>query len=369
MIIKCTSIEVAFSNAGPLDGSYILDENSGWCIQDDQGEYTIIAKPDDLLAIEVIDRYGKTARFHVNDEGMQSVAIQIDEGHQFELNQATIQVSYLELSPSDSFDSSDYSDIYYSDECEDCPGLHSNTSLYKHTHDRKGIEELEQGWLKKIWNFFYLIILILFWVPFVESKWSDYMRNIIRVLLVMVFLLPTVLLICKPETYTPLAAFLVSCLFFGLARWCGYEEAEQRGKENANDRWMPGAESAIYRLMTVSDSLRYFRSDLSATCNSAKNDIPELTQEENSANRIYWRIQCQNGSRRLGDIVNHVEDALSDWIRFVMSNCQGDECQRINQAMLQHKTQRALQQRGECGNSACTLHPDYNKERPSQSDS
>ena len=110
-------------------------------------------------------------------------------------------------------------------------------------------------------------------------------------LLIVVFILPAILLICKPEAYTSLAAFLMSCLFLGLAQWLGSEKAEKRGANQANDRWMPQAESAIYRLFTVSDSLRNFKSELLATCKNTEKDMPELKKDENRTIRIFVTLQ------------------------------------------------------------------------------
>ncbi len=185
-------------------------------------------------------------------------------------------------------------------------------------------------------------------------------------LLVMVILAFTAMLILYlwPQQYTPLASFILSCLFFVLARMYRFDEAvkaaEERGEIRASERWLPQAESAIRRLITVWGSVRSFRNDLATGCSNAVSIIPELATDENKTIKVYIELQCRTGAQRLGDVINHVEDALTDWERFAAANCRGIECGRIEATIEECKRQREIQLRDACGNRACINHKDYN---------
>jgi hypothetical protein len=171
-----------------------------------------------------------------------------------------------------------------------------------------------------------------------------------------VLILPPVLLWLKPEMYSPVLAAVLSGVLFGLSRAIGLGQALDRASKVANDRWLPQSESAMHRLMTVLNSIRRFKYELSETCKVASKDLPELNAAENKAIKLLLTSHCRNGGTRLSDIINHLDDAQADWSRFVQANCQGEDCGRIFRAMKQRKNELDAQLAGECGHPDCPQH-------------
>jgi hypothetical protein len=156
------------------------------------------------------------------------------------------------------------------------------------------------------------------------------MRSFVILLAMLVLICPPIVLWRFPDQYTPMVETLLNALLFGLALWLGNHEAAKRAEKHANAKWLPQAASACSRLLTVWASVRNFQGQLGNTCTQAIKDLPELEHDKMRAVKTMLNAHCGNGAARMGDIVNHLEDALEDWLRFIGANCEGDECAAIN---------------------------------------
>jgi hypothetical protein len=166
-----------------------------------------------------------------------------------------------------------------------------------------------------------------------KKRW-DYLL-ILRWGLAFIFLVgPAVYLAVYPASYTPLVQFLISIFLFLLAYWIGFTREAEAAARRANDRWLPQAESVIYRLMTLRTNVRGFSRTTKATCSCAASDLPELEKPEFKAVKIKMKADCDASGQRLDDIAHQLEDAIEDWRRFIIMNCQGEECARIWEALL-----------------------------------
>ncbi|MEY4569020.1 MAG: hypothetical protein RLZZ398_459 [Verrucomicrobiota bacterium] len=150
---------------------------------------------------------------------------------------------------------------------------------------------------------------------------------------VAIFLAAPVYLAIKPEHYTPLVQVLLSLFLFLLAFWIGYTKEAAEAAKRANDRWLPQAESVIYRLMTLRTNVQGFSHATKSTCSSTCCDLPELNEPAMKAVKIKMKSDCEASSQRLDDIAHQLEDAIEDWRRFIIANCYGEECQRIWEAL------------------------------------
>ncbi len=148
-----------------------------------------------------------------------------------------------------------------------------------------------------------------------------------------VFVSAPVYLAINPEHYTPIVQVLVSLFLFLLAYWSGYSKETDRATKQANDRWLPQAESVIYRLMTLRTNVRGFSRTTKSSCSTTSCDLPELNDPNMKAVKIKMKSDCEAASQRLDDIAHQLEDAIEDWRRFIIANCHGDECERIWQAL------------------------------------
>jgi hypothetical protein len=154
--------------------------------------------------------------------------------------------------------------------------------------------------------------------------------GIIRGALALVFLAgPPIYLALRPADYTPVVEVMISIFLFLLAYWIGYTQEAEAAARRANDRWLPQAESVIYRLMTLKTNVRGFSRTTKASCSCAASDLPELEKPELKAVKIKMKADCQASSQRLDDIAHQLEDAIEDWRRFIIANCRGEECERI----------------------------------------
>lgn len=137
----------------------------------------------------------------------------------------------------------------------------------------------------------------------------------------------------KPEDFTPLVQVLLSIFLFILAYFIGYATETEKAALQANEKWMPQAESVIYRLLTLHSNVKRFALTSKTSCSRTKIDLPELEKDELKAVRIKIQTDCEDTSQRLIDIAFQLEDAIEDWRRFIAANCNGEECSRIFEAI------------------------------------
>lgn len=141
----------------------------------------------------------------------------------------------------------------------------------------------------------------------------------------------------KPQDFTPLVNVMFSVFLFMLAYWIGFKKEVHRATQQANDRWLPQAESVIFRLMTLHANVRRFSFEMRKTCSNTESELPELKNDEMRAVRIKIVTNCEASGQRLDDVAHQLEDAIEDWRRFIAANCYGDECKRIFEALIQRE--------------------------------
>lgn len=154
-----------------------------------------------------------------------------------------------------------------------------------------------------------------------------------------VFVLSPIYLALRPNDFTPLVQILFSLFLFLMAFWIGFTKETERATRQASDKWLPQAESVIYRLLTLHNNVKRFADTAKNSCNKTKCDLPELEKDEMRAVKIKIQTDCESTSQRLTDIAFQLEDATEDWRRFIAANCTGDECSRIFDAIQERRAQ------------------------------
>jgi hypothetical protein len=154
-----------------------------------------------------------------------------------------------------------------------------------------------------------------------------------------VFVLSPIYLALRPNDFTPLVQILLSLFLFLMAFWIGFTKETERATRQASDKWLPQAESVIYRLLTLHNNVKRFADTAKNSCNKTKCDLPELEKDEMRAVKIKIQTDCESTSQRLTDIAFQLEDATEDWRRFIAANCTGDECSRIFDAIQERRAQ------------------------------
>lgn len=154
-----------------------------------------------------------------------------------------------------------------------------------------------------------------------------------------VFFLAPIYLALRPKDFTPLVQVLFSLFLFLTSFWIGFTKETERAKRQASDKWLPQAESVIYRLLTLHNNVKRFADIAKNSCDKTKCDLPELEKDEMRAVKIKIQTDCESTSQRLTDIAFQLEDATEDWRRFIAANCTGDECTRIFMAIKERRVQ------------------------------
>lgn len=159
------------------------------------------------------------------------------------------------------------------------------------------------------------------------------------VLAITVLVFPPIYLAYNPSHFTPLVDTMLSVFMFLLAYWIGNNNELHRAQKRANDKWLPQAESVIFRLITLHANVQRFSDSTRSSCARTTSDLPELEKDTMRAVRIKLKTDCEASAHRLDDIAYQLEDAIEDWNRFVAENCFGEECSRIFEAIEARQSQ------------------------------
>lgn len=145
----------------------------------------------------------------------------------------------------------------------------------------------------------------------------------------------------RPDDYTPVVQLLVA-IFLSLAGyWIGSKENTLIAAKHANDRWVPQAESVICRLMTLRTNVARLAVESQKQCDDAVCELPELGKETLRPLSVKLKADCRASTQRLADITRQLDDVIGDWKRFVIANCQGAECGRIEEAVASRERELA----------------------------
>ncbi len=341
---------ITLENAGPASATYAADRRTDWRYISPHPVFTIeVARSGPPFVVKIHDRRNNVATFFIEEQDKPTPPAQVAPQHRLELAHATVSLHYYSYNrpgnPSHS------GRACCGKQHNKTPPVLSNQPLADSRSEKpaKG----PPGLLFLAFLALAPLLVIAYVFEFYGWVRSRPMRALLWLLTVVALVVPPLWMYMKPDDYKPAVQILLSSILFGLTFWLGYDRALKKAIAMANDRWLPQAESAMNRLLTVFSSVRRLRSELSEACNAAEQQLTELGSEKNKAIKTFFGTQCHHNASRLGDIVNHLEDALDDWARFVEANCQDLECQRINEAIVERRLQLDAQTRSQCGNTTC----------------
>jgi len=161
-----------------------------------------------------------------------------------------------------------------------------------------------------------------------------------------------------PGSYTPLVDVLFSLFLTLLAFVMGGHWETSKAVRQANEKWLPTAESIIQRLLTLQSNVRLFSVRTESHCDETLGELPTLAEPHQAILRVKLRADCRASRERLDDIGDQLDDAISDWKRFIIAHCSGEECRRITEAIEQRERRIAEEiakrksQPPQCGDSA-----------------
>src|SRR5680860_178179 len=102
-----------------------------------------------------------------------------------------------------------------------------------------------------------------------------------------------------PSDYTPMVDVMFSVFLFLLAYWIGYSEEIEKAGKIAAQKWVPQAESVIYRLLTLHSNVKRMAITSNQNCDKANCDLPELLTDDLKAVRIKLKTDCEASTQRL----------------------------------------------------------------------
>ena len=137
------------------------------------------------------------------------------------------------------------------------------------------------------------------------------------------------LMLYYPEKYNAFSAFLLSLGLTALSIYASSHSSQALAERTANRRWLPQAEGACDRLLTLQHAVKCFRLQTKNACVDIGSHLPELNDKKNASVRALLHRQCDDSAQRLQDFVNQLTSFVQDWRRFIRETCQDGECETI----------------------------------------
>lgn len=126
-------------------------------------------------------------------------------------------------------------------------------------------------------------------------------------------------------------------------------------ERQANQRWIPQAEAACESLMATWCDVRCLEEELRNRCALVARDFPDLEKSGHGV-KIVIDMTCSSASSRLKTTANLLRTAVNNWLRFMNSNCEGEDCKRIsgslNKRSLEYEAQIREVKNSNCGAAA-----------------
>lgn len=168
-------------------------------------------------------------------------------------------------------------------------------------------------------------------------------RNMMRVLSILIVLMliviPCYLIVKRPGEYNVVSQVLFSVLLCGASAWFGISVNSERARKEATAKWVPAAETACKQLLTMSAGVERMKQTLEESCKRMEPVLPALDEKELSGLKCLVEMQCKETCEKLATLRDHVESAVSHWEVFIGANCEGAECERIEERIRKYREQ------------------------------
>ncbi len=126
------------------------------------------------------------------------------------------------------------------------------------------------------------------------------------------------------EQFTPFVDVFISVFLTGSSFVLGWIFSTKESEKHAMLKWMPMAKSCIEKLLT----LELFVLKLVGKTKESSDDI----QKSDNIACIKTLVKTDFDYKCLcyDNIINQIGDTIEDWHRFVVDNCQGNECLEVD---------------------------------------
>lgn len=155
------------------------------------------------------------------------------------------------------------------------------------------------------------------------------MRWISWLVILLLVIAPAWMLLSYPNYHNPLTALLLNVGLCWASIHVTIQESKRTADSHANRKWLPQAEGACDRLLTLKYALKTLQLQSKHRCDEMGNLLPELHDKKNHSLRALLQYQCIDTGHRIGEFANQLDSAVSDWRRFIREVCRDRECEII----------------------------------------
>ena len=127
---------------------------------------------------------------------------------------------------------------------------------------------------------------------------------------------------------TPLSSILLDVFIAAAVAGVTYRATKTVAEHDAKKRWLPFAESACSKLITISMQAERMRRTTRRHCSSVRSI---MGQEASNTNIVaFIENQCEENADKLASLREQVKAARRDWEGFIRTHCEGAECEQID---------------------------------------
>ena len=138
-----------------------------------------------------------------------------------------------------------------------------------------------------------------------------------------------------PDDYNAVCQILITLMVAILSIWAGLkydnerlefelEKVKRKAQLEATAKWMPMAKGCISKLLTMQQQVE----DIKEVSMTAFSDIDK--SDNIDCIKTLAKTEVRNRKASYKSINEQLDDAIEDWRRFVMANCQGNECSEVD---------------------------------------
>lgn len=149
---------------------------------------------------------------------------------------------------------------------------------------------------------------------------------------------PGIILWKEPTAYTPLVAFILSAALSAASIVASLGMEKLRVEKEVTAKWLPQAQSACDRLLTVLRDLQRLRQSSRTICKSYAN----MSKDQPNGFDLVLDQYCGSICGRAEGVADHLWSAYNDWERFIGKNCERSECAGIFVSLRERKQQLGL---------------------------
>ncbi len=164
------------------------------------------------------------------------------------------------------------------------------------------------------------------------------MKNTVALLILLLLVAaPSYMLINNPALLNEATQLLFSILLFAGSLWFGNQVSLSRAKRAATEKWLPAAETACKDLLTIASTAERMRRTQGGICANIDPLIPEEDKDKLKGLKQLIDNQCHETASNLSTLRSYIDTAVSNWKVFIAANCEGTDCELIEERIEEHR--------------------------------